>query len=201
MNMDSAPHIQVGGEKYYSEYTIQEVISSNHPPQSVRIVELFEFDDDMFSSLVEFFNTCNTDDKIMIFIESPGGSTNIKEKIHVLIESYPNVTLVAGGELSSSAFHFFVEADCDKVITDKVIPCFHRHTIHTSINEDAKPKGEFNKYVQNRREFYRKYTEEFMRKCGFTKDEIALVREDKDLYITPERLQEMMDEYDKKKKK
>ena len=200
MNLDNVDFHYIGGERYYSEGDVKQLFERNETETYIRIVELFDFDDDEFSRLIEFFNTCERYDDILIYIDSGGGKTNIKEKLHVLLDNYPNVTLVAGGELGSSAFHFFIEADCNKIVTDKVLACFHRHTIGININEEGNPKAEFENYIHKRKEFYKQYTESFMERCGFTKEEMDIVRQDKDLYITPDRLQKMMDRYDESRR-
>ena len=184
----------IGGEKYYSETYLKDVLSGAE--SQIRIVELFEMEDAEFSRIVEQFNTFDLYDRIDIFIDSGGGSMTVKEKLSLLISQYPNVNLIACGQLASAAFLLFLEADCNKFVSDTATPCFHKLTLTTQTNEDGKPKREWDEFMSERgREFYSEYVKGVMDRCKFNKKERAVIEKDRDLYIRPERLMQMLENY------
>lgn len=186
--------LEKGGEKYYSEGYIQQAIEENIP---IRIVQLFDFTDDEFDRIVALFNEFSTFDRILVYIDSHGGSLAVKEKLEILFSQYPNLELISSYMLCSAAFNLFVELQCEKTVTEMTTPAFHQLTLNMEVNVQGKPKNELSEYLNGRRDYFQNYTNRIMDMCEFSAEERQVIEQDKDLYVSPERLVEMVNNYSK----
>jgi ATP-dependent protease ClpP protease subunit len=85
-----------------------------------------DFAEEEVHKVLAFVNTLQPGDELDFYIHSPGGYNHVMEAIKSILENcgYP-VTLVASGEIASSAFLLFYFSNLNKVILPNVVAVLH----------------------------------------------------------------------------
>ena len=105
-----------------------------------------DFDSELLTKVTEAVNS--PDEEITIYLFSDGGCNSVCNVLLNIIENDRDRFKLFGYELlSSSAFEFFVKAECKKELMPLTIGMIHQGFRTVSINDNLKPSDRFNKEI------------------------------------------------------
>ncbi|WNN12348.1 ATP-dependent Clp protease proteolytic subunit [Chryseobacterium phage MA9V-2] len=152
--------------------------------------------------LNEVIDTINATDRgyIKIMMCSEGGELYVMQALLDVIDQYHgsgiSIELIGYGELDSSAFEFFIRADCFKRLLPHTLGMFHAGSILMNRNDYGKAAYSSGKAIEDRAEqYYMPEIEKLMADCEFTVAEATAIREGNDVYFQHDRFQEILAAY------
>ncbi|WIC41307.1 hypothetical protein MA9V1_043 [Chryseobacterium phage MA9V-1] len=157
--------------------------------------------------LNEVIDTINATDRgyIRIMMCSEGGELYIMQAMLDLIAEYHgagiNFELIGYGELDSSAFEFFVRAQCHKRLLPHTLGMYHLGTVSMNRNDLGRPAYASGRAIEARAaQYYKPEIEQFMKDCEFSVGEATDIRKGEDVYFQHDRFQEIIANFDKNTK-
>ena len=154
-----------------------------------------DFDSELLTKVTEAVNS--PDEEITIYLFSDGGCNSVCNVLLNIIENDRDRFKLFGYELlSSSAFEFFVKAECKKELMPLTIGMIHQGFRTVSINDNLKPSDRFNKEIIERTKRYAKNDDEnFIQKLGLKPKELREYKKGNDVYFQYDRFIEIIDNY------
>ena len=157
------------------------------------------YDQDFYSELLTKVTEAvnSPDEEITIYLFSDGGCNSVCNVLLNIIENDRDRFKLFGYELlSSSAFEFFVKAECKKELMPLTIGMIHQGFRTVSINDNLKPSDRFNKEIIEKTKRYAKNDDEnFIQKLGLTPKELREYKKGNDVYFQYDRFLEIIDNY------
>lgn len=154
---------------------------------------------ELVEKVVGFYNSLKPEDKAFIYLCSEGGYVEAKEAIKSIIHKNSDITtLIAYGEIDSSAFELFFEANCDKEILFGTLGMYHQATASVIINENGAVKEKGSKATKEYlTRILKKETVTLCEKLGMSKQEIAKIKTGKDVWFQQDRLIQFLENVSK----
>lgn len=150
-----------------------------------------KFNEDLLFDFINFTNSLDREGTIInIYLNSQGGSTDIKNAIVDITNRFKHIIYVISAE--SAAFDFIFECEGKKVITDESRAMYHLGEISIPYR-DGMLMSEVTSVAKYRSEV------EFAKLCkvietlGFTDDEIQKIHDGKELWFDSRRLKSFFD--------
>lgn len=138
---------------------------------------------DTLEGLIKAYNDITEKDTLEIYLNSLGGSVASAEAIiHLINKNNDRTTIIAYGEISSAAFDIFFRATCDKFILRDTYS-----RIHNIVNTQ-----DFEKMPIPWVKEYNEASAKFFEKLGIKKSEILKIKKGQEVYLTFDRLIEML---------
>lgn len=150
--------------------------------------------------LEKFFQAVNSPDEIIrIFLCSDGGKVAVLDAMLYTINLDPKRFKIVGyEELCSSAFEFYIRANCEKTLLPGTIGMCHQTATGITVNDNCKPSyydGEA--YLKRCKNHHRPMLLDFMNQCEFTDKEKKKVKKGHDVYFQYDRFKEIENAYTK----
>jgi len=143
---------------------------------------------------IQSYNELDNKDILTVFFQSRGGCIDSAEAILELIKMYSKITILIGyGELCSCAFDLFFKATCKKTLIKGCIGMCHQSSVKVDINENGHLHGHEARALQNQIiSFFKKQTDYIGNIVGLTDAEKSKIKKGIDLWIQPERMEELL---------
>lgn len=149
--------------------------------------------------LVNCYNSLPEGEKLKIMFSSEGGDNAIASAIVYLINCHASSTEIVGyGNLISNGFRIFFAVNCQKDILPQTLAMYHVSRFHglTLYEGTSRHNIEFENFISSSLKNY-EYIHETHELVGFTDEELADMKQNKDVWFKPSRLKQML-KYNKK---
>jgi hypothetical protein len=138
------------------------------------------------NNVIRQFNYC-------IYLTSCGGFVEGEQIIKNIINMEPHrFRLIANGEISSSAFQLFFDANCDKTIMPGTYGMFHLSRIPVEINQMGDGHSECDRFQLKHFTKEGKAVLKWCESVGMNDKEIQQIASTTDVYFSTDRLKEMI---------
>lgn len=150
---------------------------------------------DFLTDIAELYS--NTEDRITIYLCSPGGSEWIADAALDIINTNQDQTeLIGFGELMSAGFYIMMEAKCDKMILPKTYGMYHQPRYSIDIGSGKDPYYGIDTFMMKQRlNDDHKINIEKIKAYGFSPDEIKKYNKTEDVYFNHKRFIELLQNY------
>lgn len=136
---------------------------------------------------------------IDIYFSSDGG---IVKNAYMLLDyfskftkkntSNPNINIIIDGEISSSAFVFFISCCCSRAVLDNAVAKVHLCTQELSTRDMLDPNSVKSNYHKDTQRMNKEWLS-FWSKIGFTKQELNRLKKGEFIFVGDKRLREMVE--------
>lgn len=164
---------------------------------------LFHYEPFKKEMLEKFFQAVNSPDEIIcIFMCSDGGKISVLETMLYTINLDPKRFKIVGyEELCSSAFEFYIRANCEKTLLSGTIGMCHQTATSVTVNDHGKPSYyDSEAYMKRSEKYYLPELNDFMVKCEMTDKEKKRIKKGHDVYFQYDRFKEIENSYTKNTK-
>lgn len=160
-------------------------------------------DDKTLDELINVVNALDVNETLTLYIKGDGGETAVSNAIINILSNLSktnNVVLVGYEMMCSSHFNIFFETLCsEKILLSDTKGMCHKPFWNIRVSENAQIKNDlFEHFKKAVMEECRTFTD-LTKVVKFTKEELRELRNNKDIYILPNRMKEML-EYNKTKR-
>lgn len=160
-------------------------------------------DDKTLDELINVVNALDVNETLTLYIKGDGGETAVSNAIINILSNLSktnNVILVGYEMMCSSHFNIFFETFCsEKILLSDTKGMCHKPFWNIRVSENAQIKNDlFEHFKKAVMEECRTFTD-LTKVVKFTKEELRELRNNKDIYILPNRMKEML-EYNKTKR-
>lgn len=160
-------------------------------------------DDKTLDELINVVNALDVNETLTLYIKGDGGETAVSNAIINILSNLSktnNVILVGYEMMCSSHFNIFFETLCsEKILLSDTKGMCHKPFWNIRVSENAQIKNDlFEHFKKAVMEECRTFTD-LTKVVKFTKEELRELRNNKDIYILPNRMKEML-EYNKTKR-
>jgi hypothetical protein len=154
-----------------------------------------DFDSELLTKVTEAVNSDS--ERITMYICSDGGWVCVCQVLlNIINKNKDRFKLIGFENLYSSAFEFFVKAECEKELLPYTLGMIHQPTRTMSLNNNLKPFNEGNIASHER---VKKYTipkdEIFIKRLGLTPKELREYKKGNDVYFQYDRFLEVAGNY------
>lgn len=149
-----------------------------------------EINEDFQKQIAELYSN---NQEVVIYLCSGGGFTWVADAVIDMINKNAERTkLVAYGQISSSAFRIFMEAQCSKEILPNTYGMFHLSVRDITLNDKKEPHSPLDKFVHNHLlDTDYSSTLQLAEKWKLTQEEIDKLNNGEDVYFPYQRLLEL----------
>lgn len=149
-----------------------------------------EINEDFQKEITELYST---DKNVVIYLCSGGGFSWVADSVIDMINKNAGRTkLVAYGQISSSAFRIFMEAQCSKEILPNTYGMFHLSIRGITLNDKKQPHAPLDNFINNHLlDADYNTTLQLAEKWKFTQEEIDKLNNGEDVYFPYQRLLEL----------
>lgn len=155
----------------------------------------FEFEGAKLAPFVDFINSCSPEQdlNLNLYLTSPGGDYIVSQIIKDMIEtSEHHITLIAGEDISSSAFILFYETNCNKRILNRTHALIHSITTTYSERELRKDSLSFKQNANYMKEINKYYHDLFKANSALNKTQLDMFNKGEDIIVNHEELIKIM---------
>jgi len=143
--------------------------------------------------LADAYNELRPDEILHIYLASGGGSVSVARIMIDMINANQTNTILTGFNIiASAAFEILLSVKCKKQIVDDTIGMVHLYSWSVDFRDDAKPKDIFAEFQIKQLKKSLKERLEFFKSCRLTTPEIETLKTGQDLYLTTERLRQII---------
>lgn len=148
-----------------------------------------DIDKNSFEKLIKAYNDLEEGDTVSIYLNSPGGDPGYAEAIiDAINENCDRTFLIAHGDICSAAFTIFYHSICERKILPGTSGMAHFVRVPIVIVKDDKSLNEWSEYSRKwSKEDFKKQVD-FFSSIGFSKAEIKMLQNNKDVYFNETRL-------------
>lgn len=149
-----------------------------------------EINEDFQKEITELYST---DKNVVIYLCSGGGFSWVADSVIDMINRNAERTkLIAYGQISSSAFRIFMEAQCSKEILPNTYGMFHLSIRGITLNDKKQPHAPLDNFINNHLlDADYNTTLQLAEKWKFTQEEIDKLQKGEDVFFPYQRLVEI----------
>ena len=143
--------------------------------------------------LANSINQLKSAEKLFIYFASGGGDIEaIEPFIHIINNNIDIIEIVAYGEIKSSEFEIFFKCMCHRILLNNTLGMYHHSKVTVNINENGTPSTKFDHANKVWTKNLRDQTISFCKGIEMTDKEILEIKQGKDVYFQPKRMQELL---------
>ena len=154
-----------------------------------------DFDSELLTKVTE---AVNSDSEIItMYICSDGGIVCVCQVLlHIINNHKDRFKLIGFENLYSSAFEFFIKAECEKELLYNTLGMIHQSSRSIYLNDDLNGSNENNKATMKRVKEYTKPNDDiFIKRLGLTPKELREYKKGNDVYFQYDRFLEVVENY------
>lgn len=148
-----------------------------------------------FDKIVIAFNQLKEDEKLDLFLCSPGGDVDTMQAIIAFLDINQDlVNLYGYGDLSSAGFIIFFRAACPKALLPGTTGMAHLVSITPRLVGDTSNWKELrdSKFLIQWTKEMKKDFLSFLKEVGLTEEELLVVSKGEDVFFLPKRMQQFL---------
>ena len=154
-----------------------------------------DFDAELLTKITDAVNS--ESEKITVYLQSDGGIVCVCQVLlDIVNKNKEQFQLIGYESLCSSAFEFFIKAECEKELLPHTLGMIHQAERKFHLNNNLKLTAEDDKAAFER---VKKYTipedKIFIQKLGLTPKELREYNKGNDVYFQYDRFLEVIDNY------
>ena len=150
-----------------------------------------DVDYEMFEKLIKAIEQGKELD--IYFTASTGGQTDAAEAIIDLVnKNLERIHIIFYGEVFSAGMMIFLKTKCKKSILPDTTGMYHYSWQQVAISEGGKPSDSYDIFTMKEMKKSKLRTLEYLKTTKLTEKEIKQVKSSKDLYISYERMLELI---------
>ncbi len=147
---------------------------------------------DLVNRLIAAYNQKPLDEGMDIYMSSLGGSVWSAQVLVDIVSAQPNTTLIAYGNIASSAVYFFTHVQCEKKMLDSCYFVLHQSSWSVEMKETMAAVSDDDKIkIKLLKDYGNTKTKEICEIYRLTEEEKEKIRVGKDVYITQARLKKI----------
>lgn len=152
-----------------------------------------ELDYKMFDALVKAINESKEEILDIYFTCPEGGIADVTQAIVDVINKYKTrINMIFYGENFSAGMYVLLKTECSKKLLPDTRGMYHFSWQIMSITEGGLPSGEYDIFSMKEMKKAKQRSIEFLQTTKFNEKEINLIKRGRDLYISHERLLELI---------